>query len=172
MKNIIIFLSLIFTTLIYSQTKFVFNENGLTPEYTATSIDSIAKAELYSKTLKWVEATYKHPDNVINTKIENNFIHITSIKENAIQADKRYFHLKYSVKISFEKGECKFEPIKIQSKANSKYDMGWKDVDLKNGSEFFKKGKVIKKTKSYVKIIPEVLNKLNSNLYNYLTSRQ
>lgn len=170
MKKIIVFIPLVFTTLIYGQTKFVFNENGLEPEYTVSNIDSFSKTVLYNKTLSWIKKSFKNPEKVIDTKIENEVIQFTSIKENTINVDKRYFHMKYTIKISFENGQYRFEPLSIKTKANSKYDMGWKEVNLKNGSKYFKRGKAIKQTKSYVKVIPEVLNELNSSLYGYLTS--
>ena len=104
--------------------------------------------------------THKHKNN--------NFICLTGIKSNAIHVGKLYYHMQYTVKISLEKGKYKFEPLKVRSRLNSKYDMGWIDFDLKNGALFFKKGRAIKKTKSYVTDIPAVLNELNANLYNYL----
>lgn len=168
MRNIITFIPLVFITLAYSQNKFVFNENGLTPKYSLSNIDSTTVSELYTKTLYWIKKNYKNPEKVIDSKVKNDVIQFTGLKENAINTDKRYFNLNYTIKISFKKGQYTFEPLSIQTKANSKYDMGWKDFDLKNGSSFFKKGKAIKNTKSYVKVIPALLNDLNNSLYTFL----
>ncbi|MBC3759286.1 DUF4468 domain-containing protein [Hyunsoonleella sp. SJ7] len=170
MRSTFIITFLIFSNASYTQTRFTFTKNGLTPEHVVVQVDSLSETELYSKTLNWIKATYKNPDKVINSKIENHHIQMTSLKENAIKVDKRHLHLRFTIKISFKTGQYKFEPLSIQTKVNSKYDMGWKPFDLKNGAEFFKNGKVIYKTKSYVEVIPEVLNELNSSFYNYLIS--
>ena len=170
MRQLFFLIALVHTTLSYSQDIFVFTEDGLYPEYAISKIDGLSQNKLYNKTLGWVYKTYKNPNVVISSKSENHFIFLTSLEENVINADKRVFHMRYTIKISFNNEQFKFEPIKIQFKANSKYDMGWKDFDLKNGAIFFKKGKVIKKTKSYVIDVPKVLNKLNTNLCNYLTA--
>ncbi|WP_165453954.1 DUF4468 domain-containing protein [Hyunsoonleella flava] len=162
----IILLVLVCTSFGFGQGKFVFNKDGLSPKHTISKVDGLSKIQLFNKALKWIKATYKKPD----TEMDKQIIRLTSIKENAIQADKRYFHMKYVVEISFKEGQYTFKPLEIQTKANSKYDMGWKDFNLNNGEAYFKKGKVIKKTKSYVKAIPAVLNEINARLYDFLTS--
>ncbi|WP_299114149.1 hypothetical protein [uncultured Winogradskyella sp.] len=164
MKSTIVSILLVFTTIGFSQDKFDFNEKGLAPEYIIAAIDSIPKNTLYKKTLKWIKST----SNNLEIQNKTNTIQFTGIKDNAVHEGKRYFHIKYTIKISFEEGLYKFKPLKVQLKANSKYDMGWKAFDLKKGDIFFKKGKVIKKFKSYVSDIPKILNDLNANLYNYL----
>ncbi|MFD2726654.1 hypothetical protein [Hyunsoonleella rubra] len=170
MRSTIIIILLIFSNASYTQSKFGFNIDGLSPESLTIEAKSFSQTELYTKTLLWIKATYEHPDRTIISLIANEAIQISGIKDNAIEVDKQYFYLKYDIKISFKKGQYSFEPLSIHTKINSKYDMGWQPVDLKNGASFYKKGKVIKKTKSYVKVIPEVLNELNSSFYNYLIS--
>lgn len=170
MRTSFIITLLILSNASYTQTKFAFTKNGLTPEHVVSDADSISSTDLYNETLKWIKNTYKNPEKVIDSKIENDHIQITSIKENAIKVDNRHLHLRFTIKISFKTGQYRFEPLSIQTKVNSKYDMGWKPVDLKNGASFFKNGKVIYKTKSYAEVIPEVLNELNSSFYNYLIS--
>ena len=58
----------------------------------------------------------------------------------------------------------------IQLKINSKYDMGWKNFDLDNCTEFFKKGKVKRKYKTYLKDISKPLNQLYLLLNKYLNN--
>ncbi|GGD25267.1 hypothetical protein [Hyunsoonleella pacifica] len=167
MKIVIIFITLLaFKNLAYSQTKFIYNENGLLPQYVDTSIDSLSKTKLYNSTLNWITKTYNTPD----IKINNQIILLSGVKENLIKVDKRFLHIKYTIEISFEEGLYSFKPLRIQSKTNSKYDMGWKDFSLTDGKVYFKKGKVIKKTKPYVKDIPALLNEINTSLYHILTS--
>ncbi|WP_282042681.1 hypothetical protein [Winogradskyella flava] len=168
MKPTLAFLVLVFTTIAYCQDAFVFNENGITPGHIISKVDSAPKAALYSKTLQWI----KNTDAVVDVYAENDFIQLIGTTTNAINEGKRYFHMKYVIKISFENETYKFELLEIQLKANSKYDMGWMDFNLKDGSPFFKKGKVIKKLRSYVIDIPKILNELNTNLYNHLIAEE
>lgn len=167
MRYLAIFMVFLWVSLAYGQNKFAFNKNGITPKYLVSHVNSLSKTELYHKTLNWIKITYENP----NTEIDNQVILLTGIKENALQVDKRYFHLQYTVKLTFKKEVYKFEPLKVLYKANSKYDMGWKDFDLSNGEVYFKKGKAIKSTKAYVKTIPKVLNDLNTQLNQFLISR-
>ncbi|MDJ0646833.1 MAG: hypothetical protein QNJ57_12695 [Flavobacteriaceae bacterium] len=171
MRSTIFLMMVLGTSLVYGQTEFIFNENGLDPKYAIANLDSTPATELYQKTRKWIENTSTNATLALDTEIENDFIHFTGIKDNAIKVGKGYLHMKYTVKVSFKKGLYKFEPLEILTKVNSKYDMGWKAIDLNNGSVFFKKGKAIKKTKSYVTSIPAVLNELNAKLYKYLRTR-
>lgn len=168
MKALIICLYFLLATSAYSQDKFVIKENGLTPKFTILKIDSLAKSELYNKTLKWIEENEKEYKLSVDNKTKNEVIQLYSIKGNAVNLDKQFFNVKYNVSIGFEKEQCKFEPMGIQLKVNSKFDMGWKDFDLTNGAMYFKKGKVIKKYKSYIKDITTQLNELNHNLSAYL----
>lgn len=164
MRYILVFIAIIFSTVVSSQDKFAYTEKGLKPKYLSFTIGNNSKANLYTKTLNWIKTNYNDINAVIGVNNENNFIQFSSIKENAINLGKQYFHIKYTIKISFEKGNYKFEPLEIQTKLNSKYDMGWQVIDLKDGASFFKKGKVIKKMKSYVTAIPILLNELNGSL--------
>ena len=144
MKFLILSINLLLTSLVFSQEEFTIKENGLYPKFTSLKIDRLTKSELYNKTLKWIEENEKNHKLSVVSKIENEIIVISSIKGNAVKLDKQYFNAKYRVSIDFDTEQYKFEPIKIQLKANSKYDMGWKDMDLNNGSMYFKKQKVIR----------------------------
>ena len=148
----------------------MYNENGLSPNCLVSHISNRSQAELHNKTLEWINVVSKSQNILIKSNIETDFISFMGVKENFLNEGKLYLHMKYVIKVSFKNGQYKFEPLEIASKVNSKYDMGWKSVNLKNGSDFFKKGKAIKKTKSYVKKVPEALNNINNILYNYLTT--
>ena len=168
MKILINCLSLLIAISALGQHKFVIKENGINPKFISIKIDSAAKSKLYNKTVSWIEENEKRYKLSVDNKTENKVIHLTSIKGNAVKLDKKYFNVKYTISIGFEKEQYKFEPTKIKLKVNSKFDMGWKDFDLTNGAMYFKKGKVIKKYKSYINDITALLNELNHNLNIYL----
>ncbi len=168
MKNLILCISILLTTVVYCQDEFIMEEIGLTPKFSTSKIDSLTKSELYKKTLTWIEENEKKYKLSVDNKIENEVIHLSSIKGNAVNLDNQYFNVKYKISIVFEKDNYKFEPTEINLKVNSKFDMGWKDFNLTNGAMFFKRGKVIRKYKSYLKDIMALLNELNIQLNSYL----
>lgn len=167
-----IFLFLVLShTILVSQNLFSYEEQGLTPASINISLENKSASELYNKTLNWIKKHYKNPEKTIINKTKHEIIEFTGLKENAIISNKRYCHLKYTVKIIFKKDAYIFKPQYIQTKVNSKYDMGWEQFNLKKGTHYFKKGKPIKKTKSYVKEIPKILNQLYTSLHTHLTSQ-
>jgi hypothetical protein len=168
MKNLILILCMLLTVFVYSQDNFEISKNGLTPKFLISKIDSLTKIDSYKKTLFWVSKYKQKYKLIVDKKLENEEINLMSIKGNAVNLNKQYFNVKYKIKVSFEKGNYKFEPTAIQLKINSKYDMGWKDFNLTDGTQYFKKEKVLRKYKSYLKDITALLNELNFLLSNYL----
>jgi hypothetical protein len=168
MKLTIYFTFLLSSFFIFSQNKFIFNENGLVPKNIISDIASLTENKIHERTLEWIKINPKKINLVSHLTNNNNTIYLNGLEDNALRVGKQFYHLKYTVKIRFEQGKYNFEPILIQTKLNSKYDLGWTDFNIKSGYSFFKKGRVIKKTQSYVKDIPDLLNELNNDLYNYL----
>ncbi|GAA4267926.1 hypothetical protein [Hyunsoonleella aestuarii] len=168
MKLTIYFTFLLSSFFGFSQNKFIFKENGLTPKVISSNIVRLTENEIHKKSLEWIKITPKNINLASHLSNNNNTIYLNGLEDNAIRVGKQFYHLKYTVKIRFEQGKYNFEPILIQTKLNSKYDLGWTDFNIKSGSSFFKNGRIIKKTQSYVKDIPAILNKLNNDLNNYL----
>jgi len=142
--------------------------NGLRPKLITSRVSSLTPSEVYEKTLRWIKDNEEKYDLSVEEKVENEAIHLTSIKSNAVTLKEQYFYAKYSISISFENEQYKFEPTKIQLKLNSKYDMGWKDFDLNDGSMFYKKGKPIRKYKAYINDLVTQLNEIHIRLGEYL----
>lgn len=152
----------------FGQTPFIFTEDGLSPDSLVREVKGSSVDSLKQKALDWVNTSLSK-DNVVFALNHDNTIELTGISYDVITADKQSYHVKYTIKLSFKNGLYQFQPVSLQTKMNSKYDMGWKDFSLKDGSTFFRRGKVIKKLKSYVEAIPLLLNTINANLYNHLT---
>lgn len=164
--------NLLFTVFVYGQDVFSIESTGLTPEFSISQINALSQNQLYEETLLWIEENKKKYQLSIENKTENQVIQLVCVKKNAVRLDKQYFNAKYKLNIRFEEKQYKFEPTQIQLKLNSKYDMGWKDFDLSNGSIFFKKGKPIKKYKSYLEDVAHLLNELNLQLSAELNPRK
>jgi len=168
MKNLLLCIALLLPALTYGQDKFMLTEDGLIPKFLKSTLAPLPASMLYEKALTWIGENEKSYELAIVDRTQDDVIVITRIKRNAVNLGESYFHAKYSVRISFENGHYKFEPVEIQLKVNSKYDMGWKDFDITDGSEYFKKGKPMRKYKSYTHNITDPFNELNMKLGSYL----
>ena len=164
MKKEFILLLLFISQVALGQDVFTFTESGLTPKDNTIKVEGMAEGQLYQKTLQWIQANFEDPAKVITDKKASEYITITDVKPNYLNVRKDYFYVRYSVKIRFEGGQYSLEPVEVSTKVNSKYDMGWQKLDLQDGTKFFKRGKAIKATKSYVDKIPSLFNELNASL--------
>lgn len=127
-------------------------------------------SQWYIKTMSWIEENSETYNLTVEHAVENASIQISFLKGNATTLDKQYYNIGYQVKISFEDGKYTFEPTEIRLKLNSKYDMGWTNFDLNDASLYFKKGKPLRRYKSYLENIPKALNELQMKLISYLKS--
>lgn len=171
MKNTILFaLAIFFSINTYSQDipKLKLNQNGVEPIVVIT--DSLKAKGLYEKTLNWVQETYKNPENVLKTKIENEKIRIEGFAENAwwykSLGIKQNYNMEYFIEISFKDGKYKFDYI-IGQFFTPKGEKVLYDYSI-----FFKKTGEIKN--AYTDAVPsleETMNNLSLNFYNYVTGK-
>ncbi len=166
MKWAVLLLVCLWVTKINGQSQFIFTQNGIQPKLITTSVKNISKDSLTAKINRWIRSNSISSSAIKN--IDSKYLLLTGMKENYIIVDKRYYHLEFVIKINIQNQSFGFEPLSLKTKQNSKYDMGWVPIDLTDGSQYFKKGKPIKKTKSYIKAIPTLLNSLNLELENFV----
>ena len=146
-------------------------ESGITPTSLTTPIGQQTRSMLYSSIFSWLE-THQKPNKLgIVDTTSNEFIQIWCIKGNAVSLHDMYYHAKYDITLRFADGQFTFEPTRIQLKINSKYDMGWKEVELSEPTSYFKKGKVIRKYKAYLEGMITPLNELHAGFVEYLVSQ-
>ncbi len=155
----------------WSQDRFSLTDQGLNPVKIAVSIKGLDEVKLSYKVMEWMQQNNFAIESNINSEEQDKWIQFVSSKENAIQLGKQQHHILLTIKIRFFSEYYVFEPLEIATKLNSKYDMGWKDFDLKNTSNYFKNKKPIKKTKAFVREIPAFLNELYSSLVRHMNSQ-
>ena len=170
MKKLLLGICLLWTTLSYGQIEFVIAEDGLSPKTISAEMSAFNSSQLYTKTMGWIEENSETYNLSVEHVVKNTSIQISFLKRNATTLDKQFYNIGYQVKISFEDGKYTFEPTEIRLKLNSKYDMGWTNFDLNDASLYFKKGKPLRKYKSYLENIPKALNQLQMKLISYLKS--
>jgi hypothetical protein len=176
MKKKITLLLLFVITISYSQEKsFKYDIKGLQPSYLVSEIDSLNQIELFNKTINWIKETYKNPDKVIKTTIENKKIRFTGSAGNFLSirflGTNKPLLTRYTIEISFKDGKYKFSPINLEYyQTASQYSSGgWMPVGLSNGTGYYKKkGKLRKMFREFPKDIPKLFNGLEASLKIYL----
>ena len=91
-----------------------------TPVLTATGIeavitetDTLTAEQLYTKTLDWVNVTYKNPNEVIKASIPNEMIRIDGFQSGFFEMKAlgitNYYDVSYTVTFNFKDGKYKFD---------------------------------------------------------------
>lgn len=143
----------------------------LTPtgvEAIIVNVDSLKADYLFKKAVNWVQETYKNPDKVLKTKIENEKIRVDGFANNAwwykTLGMKMSYNMDYSVEVSFKDGKYRFEFVVGQFYTDSGQKF------LANYSSFFKSSGEVKGVYSEaVPSLEETMNNLSLSFYNYVT---
>ncbi|MEM9075809.1 MAG: hypothetical protein AAGC43_02175 [Bacteroidota bacterium] len=172
MKKLIFSICFMCVFISYGQTEFAITESGLSPKYISAEMNAFTASQLYTKTMGWIAENSKKYKLSVDQTNENVSVHLSYVKGNAVILDKQYYNVDYKVKIHFGDGKYSFEPAEIRLKLNSKYDMGWKDFDLTDGASYFKKGKPLRKYRSYIENLTKALNEVQLDLFTHLKSTE
>jgi hypothetical protein len=170
MKKIIFSTIILFISIsTFSQEKFEYNQNGLVPKSIVKEVANFEQNALYLKTLNWIKTTYKNPNDVIKSTIENEMIRIEGVKidwqcikslgtticSNAI----------YSIQFNFKNGKYRIEIISLKSFSKN----GSFDINLDSGSIYYDKNGELKKfTKDTPNAVSDLFNKLITELDEYI----
>lgn len=112
-------LFILITSIIHAQeTEFTFTpEKGMT-DYIVTPVESKTAPEIYKKIIEWIKITYKNPDKVILSTIENEYIRFEGFGENIFAHcglySKTYHDCKYQIEISIKDGKYKFDLVNVE----------------------------------------------------------
>lgn len=169
---------LVVCSLTFGQDKFIYDQKGLNPKYVVVEIDSLEQNEIFTKTINWIKETYKNPDEVIKTTIDNEKIRIEGYDVNSFSYKSMgdfSVDVLYTIEISFKNGRYKFQPIELKSKFQPSgcYQPGeYFKINLSDGSEYYKNNGKLKCSNNLPSSISNLLNSLNENLIIYLTKPQ
>jgi hypothetical protein len=185
MKKII--LGLLMAVSFYSnaqETEFTFTaEKGMT-DYIATPIEGKTALEIYKKAIEWIKVTFKNPDKVILSTIENEFIRFEGFSETLYSYNamgQHYEPTKYVIEISIKDGKYKFDLKSMQSLASSSSTSagGWYDVifftttmgqaELEK-AYVFKKDGTLRSSFKFANEVPTYFNNLNKSLSESIIS--
>ena len=166
MKRIYTTFFLLLTLLLFSQQKeFEFTKSGIN-NFIVTEIANKSKAEIYTQTYNWILKNYKNPDEVINSKIENEFIKIQGIKSNLLCLKSNLCtDVKYTLAFSFKDNKYKMEIINIEQRMP---EIGWVHFSgLEDGKFYFENNGELKSKFKLYEELPKFFNNLNSSISDY-----
>src|SRR5699024_7474191 len=143
MKTIILISLFLTTSLSFGQKKFNYDQSGLNLKYVVVDIPQKTQQELFTKSINWIKETYKNPDKVIKTTIENKKIRFEGVDMDIISTSAlgltTYYPTTYVIEIAFKDGKYKFEPISIEYRIpSSAYNPTIiENVDLTTGKKYY-----------------------------------
>lgn len=177
MKKILLLILFVSGIINAQETEFTFdNVKGMT-DFIVTPVEGKTAPDIYKKILDWIKVTYKSPEKVILSTIENEYIRFEGIDNTFYSVGimgKKYRDVKYQIEISVKDGKYKFDLISMYAywPPTSRSSGGWSEITIFNGNstkESLEKSIYNKSgdLRSYYKYLPEVViyyNKLNKLL--------
>lgn len=167
------------------ETQFTFdNTKGMT-DFIVVNVESKSATEIYKKVIEWIKVTYKNPDKVILSTIENEYVRFEGSSSavypvNVPLMGKSYLESKYQIEISIKEGKYKFDVIGMENyNSPSQYSRGgWIPNTVFNGNsdkEFldkiiYKKDGTLRSYYKFINDVPEYFNDLNKSLVESVTA--
>ncbi len=162
----------------FGQEKFIYNYEGLNPEYVVTKIDDQNQTKLFEKSINWIKETYKNPDEVIKTTIDKKKIRFEGSKENIICVNvlgaPACFPGTYTIELEFKDNKYKFTPLILDYRvpATQYTPANTASINFESGAVYYKKGKLRKAHTPIPPSVEKLFNGLNLDLSEYLKSNE
>lgn len=185
MKRIVMLLLIVSGLMNAQETEFTFdNAKGMT-DLVVVNVEGKTAPEIYKKVIEWIKITYKNPDKVILSTIDNEYVRFEGSSSsfysiNVPLAGKAYQDAKYQIEIYVKEGKYKFDIIGMENYvAPSQYSAGgWSANNLFNGNsgaEFlektiYRKDGTLRSTWKNIDDIPFYFNDLNKSILEYITT--
>lgn len=185
MKRIVMLLLLISGLMNAQETEFTFdNAKGMT-DFVVVNVEGKTAPEIYKKVIEWIKITYKNPDKVILSTIDNEYVRFEGFSSSFYSiyvplAGKAYSDTKYQIEIYVKKGKYKFDIIGMENYlAPSQYSSGgWSANNLFNGNidkeylekTIYRKDGTLRSTWKNIDDIPLYFNDLNKSILEYITT--
>lgn len=187
MKKLLFILLSISASVAAQETEFTFNnERGMT-DFVVANVEGKTAPEIYKKAIEWIKITYKNPDKVILSTIENEYIRFEGSSDSFYSINiplmgKSYQQTKYQIEISIKDGRYKFDVIGMENYVTpSQYSSGgWTENGMFNGNltkeylekSIYKKDGTLRSTWKNINDVPIYFNELNKSLLDYVMVSQ
>ena len=144
------------------------SNNGVEP--IVIESEGLSANELYSKSLNWVQETYKTPSKALKANILNQKIRVDGFVRNAWWYKSLgvsfSYDIEYTVEISFKDGRYRFEYI-----VGDSYTEDGVKVLFNNKTWFKKNGEIKKSFIPAVASLEETMNNLSQSFYSYVSGK-
>lgn len=167
------------------ETQFTFdNTKGMT-DFVVMDVAGKNSPEIYKKIIEWIKITYKNPDKVILSTIDNEYVRFEGFSSafysiNIPLMGKSYQDTKYQIEIYIKDGKYKFDIIGMENYTSpSQYSRGgWSNNVLFNGNvdkEFleksiYKKDGTLRSIWKNINDVPAYFNDLNKSILEGMSS--
>lgn len=149
------------------ETEFTFTADKGMTDFIVTPVEGKTAPEIYKKVIDWIKITYKNPDKVILSTIENEYVRFQGMGNTGLLKFYRWGGVftpdnRFTIEISIKDGKYKFDLIDFEG-YNGTY---WSPVEcflLINEKCYNNKSEFKKDYKFYIEI-PDYFNKLNLNI--------
>lgn len=176
MKKLILLLLISFSG--FSQeTQFLFSKDGFT-DFVVTNCEGKNKSELFKKVIDWVSITFDTPKEVIKAEIVDDYIRIEGIEKDVnlgvFMGLETITNIKYQIEISVKDEKYKFDVINVESyiQPNQYVIGGWNQMNIADLNSYYKNGKIRNSVKFIPISLPEIFNKLNISLSNFIANNE
>ncbi len=149
--------------------EFTFDSTKGMTDYIVTPVEGKTTSEIYKKVIEWIKVTYKNPDKVILSTIENEYIRFEGSSDSFYAMNvlsKIYVPVKYQIEISVKDGKYKFDYIGmtiIENNLSIPYFSTTSKEEL-DKYPIFKKDGTLRNVYKYFIEVPIYLNNLNKSL--------
>lgn len=156
-----------------SPSKFEITDDGMT-KFIVTEVPGKSAEEIYTKTIDWINKTYKNPKEVLKGEVINDYVRFEGIKNELscwlFLGSKVCYDDKYSIEVSVKDNKYKFELIELQKYVGVSVDdpTGFRIDRLSTKAERYDRKGNIKPKLQFEKEIPAYFNSLNEDLKNYI----
>jgi hypothetical protein len=171
-KKILVGLLLVISFYTNAQaTEFTFTADKGMTDYIVTLVDGKSAQDIYKKVIDWIKLTYKNPDKVILSTIENEYLRFEGISETLYSG----VPTKYEIEISIKEGKYKFDLISMQCKPLASWmdtpifyeSMSKEDLEKRY---VFKQDGTLRSGYKFADKIPTYFNNLNKSLFESIDS--
>ena len=167
------------------ESEFTFDNNKGMTDFVVTNVEGKTAPEIYKKVIEWIKITYKNPDKVILSTIDNEYVRFEGSSGSCYSIylplmGKSYQNTKYQIEISIKDGKYKFDIIGMENYTSpSQYSIGgWSNNALFNGNldkeylekTIYKKDGTLRSTWKNINDVPLYFNDLNKSLLESITT--
>lgn len=169
MRTVIIIFICLLSTSLFGQTNTLFDltKDGVKP--VVVELDSMDVKVLYTKTLKWIQESYKNPSEVLKTNLVNEKVRIDGYKSNAWYYKSLGVRQEYDMEYSFEI-EFKDKKLRLTFTPGQFWTQGQKSYTY---SAFYKGSGELKPIyKDGELSLEQTMNELKDSLISYLNKKK